>query len=257
MPKLNLGQWASPALAVLFVVAVPLLLVTGSVAWAVNDPGLYHQGFEKYDISLWTGITDADLRQVGAEIRRYFNSDDEPLVVTTRVLGVEQEIFNQREVAHMRDVKGLIRGVYWSAGLSALYILGVIIGGFVWHRWSFVNKLARLFLWGGLLTLALVIVVGLFAGVGFDALFLKFHQLSFSNDFWQLDPRRDYLIIMFPQGFWFDATMRVAATAVGGAVILAGVPAAYLLYLHWKPPAKEQRQKAASEGAAPSSMAED
>ena len=36
--------------------------------------------------------------------------------------------------------------------------------------------------------------------VGFDTLFLKFHQLSFSNDLWQLN-ERDYLLLLFPQDF--------------------------------------------------------
>jgi integral membrane protein (TIGR01906 family) len=224
-------------LEIIFIVAVPLFLVTGSVTWAVNDPGLYHRGFEKYSISLYTGITDADLQQAGANLRRYFNSSDEPLVLRARVFGEEREIFNQREVAHMRDVKGLVRGVYLFAGLSALYLLVVIAGGFWRFRRAFLDQLARLLLWGGGLTLALVAAVGLFALLGFDALFLAFHQLSFSNDFWQLDPRRDYLIIMFPQGFWFDATMRVAATAVAGAIILTGISGIYLLYRRWKSPA--------------------
>jgi integral membrane protein (TIGR01906 family) len=224
-------------LEVIFIVAVPLFLVTGSVTWAVNDPSVYNRGFEKYSISLFTGITDADLRQAGADLRRYFNSNEEPLELRARVFGEEREIFNQREVAHMRDVKGLIRGVYFFAGLSALYLLEAIAGGFWKFRRAFLDRLARLLWWGGGLTLALVVVVGLFALLGFDALFLTFHQLSFSNDFWQLDPRRDYLIIMFPQGFWFDATMRVATTAVAGAIILTGISGIYLLYRRWKSPA--------------------
>ena len=229
----NLRKVTFWTVAVLFVISIPLFLVTGSVTWAFNDPDLYNRGFEKYNVSRYTGISDADLRQTGADIRRYFNSGQEPLVVRTRVFGEEREIFNQREVIHMKDVKGLIRGVYLLAGLSGLYITGVVIGGMVWSRRAFVDTLARLVLWGGLLTLAFLLVVGLLAVAGFDKLFLRFHQLSFSNDFWQLDPRRDYLIIMFPLGFWFDATMRVAATILGGTLILSGASGAYLLYKYW------------------------
>ena len=68
--------------AALFILAVPLFLVTASVAWAFNNPGIYQRGFEKYNVSLATGITDADLIQVGADIRHYFNSTEEPLLVT-------------------------------------------------------------------------------------------------------------------------------------------------------------------------------
>ncbi len=222
--------------AVLFVLAVPVLLIAGSVAWEVNDPGLYDSGFDKYSISLRTGISDADLRLVGAELRNYFNSDNKPLVVRTQVYGEEREIFNQREVAHMRDVKGLIRGVYLVALLAAAYLAAMVAVGFVRHGREFWLMLARLTLGGGGLTVALVLAVGVFALVGFDSLFLKFHQISFSNDLWQLDPRTDYLLIMFPQGFWLDATVRVATTAVVGGAILAGPSGIYLLIRWWRDP---------------------
>jgi hypothetical protein len=60
----------------LFIVAMPLFLITASVTWAFNSPGLYNDGFEKYSISRISGITDSDLRQVGADIRSYINSGD-------------------------------------------------------------------------------------------------------------------------------------------------------------------------------------
>ena len=220
--------------AVLFVLAVPLFLVAASVSWAVNDSGLYQRGFAKYDISLYTGISDSDLRQAGADLRHYFNSDDEPLVLRSRVFGVEKEVFNQREVQHMGDVKRLVRGVYTVAVASGTYLLAIVVAGCSWQRRRFGGTLAWLALWGGALTLALVFAFGLFAAAGFEALFLKFHQLSFSNDLWQLDPSTDYLVIMFPEGFWFDATVYVATLAVVGAVLLTGISGGYLTYYRWR-----------------------
>lgn len=215
---------------VLFVAAAPLLLVAAGVAWAVNDAGLYDRGFEKYDISRRTGITDADLRRVGADLRHYFNSDTEPLAVSAPVFGVERELFNAREVAHMRDVKRLIRGTYAVAILAGAYLLVATLTGLARARRAYAGTLARRLLYGGLLTLALVAAVGLFALVGFDSLFLLFHRISFANDLWQLDPRTDYLLIMFPLGFWFDATMRLALTAVAGAVVLVALGGGYLWF---------------------------
>ena len=75
-----------------------------------------------------------------------------------------------------------------------------------------------------------VFALCLFAAAGFDTLFLKLHQLAFANDLWQLDPRRDYLVIIFPQGFWLDATMRVVALTVAGAVALTLASGGYLLW---------------------------
>ena len=215
----------------LFVIAVPLFLVTAPVAWAFNNPGVYQRGFEKYDVSFITGITEADLVRVSADIRGYFNSRQEPLDVRTRIFGQERELFNPREVTHMRDVKRLVWGVYLIAAVTAVYLLASTGYGVIRHRRRFAELLARRFLWGGGLTLALIVAVGLFALVGFDTLFLKFHQLSFANDLWQLDRRTDFLVMLFPQDFWFDATMWVATRAVAGALIISALSGAYLLYL--------------------------
>ena len=214
--------------------ALLLLLVAGSVAWAVNDPGLYRNGFARYDTAQRSGITDADLERIGAELRGYFNSGAEPLAVSAPVYGIEREIFNAREVAHMYDVKRLVRGVYWVAVGSALWVAAALALGFALRRGDYGVTAARLAVWGGALTLAGVFGVGLAAVISFDRLFLLFHQLSFANDLWMLDPRTDYLLILFPGGFWFDATLRVALTSALGAALLLSGGISGLLYLRWR-----------------------
>ena len=219
----------------LFVIAIPLFLVSNSVVWAVNSPGLYKEGFEKYNIASVTGILDSDLHQVGADLRRYFNTRDGPISLRARVRGVEREIFNPREVLHMRDVKRLIWLVYGVATLSGIYLLLATGVGVAWRR-NFSREVARLCVLGGTPTMVLVLAIGIFALVGFDTLFLKFHQFSFANDLWQLDPRTDYLVMLFPQGFWFDATIWVATRAVAGAVLLVALFGGYLVYRQWTAP---------------------
>ena len=224
MGSVNWLPWA------IFIIAVPLFLITASVTWAFNSPGLYNDGFEKYSISRISGISDSDLRQVGADIRSYINSGDELLDVQTSILGTERDLFNDQEVAHMKDVKQLVRGVYVLALASTVYLAAMVVIGFALHRGRFVADLAKRLAWGGGLTLVLLIVFGLVALVGFDSVFLKFHQLSFANDFWRLDPRTDYLVRIFPQDFWFDATLWVAVRAISGALILTVGGSAFLVY---------------------------
>ena len=78
--------------------------------------------------------------------------------------------------------------------------------------------------WGGGLTLAISAVIGALSLFGFQRLFLFFHLVSFDNDLWILDPRRDYLIMMFPQGFFFDATVIIVVLTLGQALLLLAVP---------------------------------
>ena len=208
------------ALAVARALAIPavlLFLVAGSVTWAVNDPGLYRDGFERYHTAQRSGISDHDLIAIGAELRRYFNTSAEPLAVRAPIYGIEQEVFNRREVAHMYDVKRLVRGTYWVALGSALWILAMCALITAVDRTTLPVRAGRLAVWGGSVTLVAVFLVGLAAVASFEQLFLLFHRLSFANDLWMLDPRTDYLLIIFPAGFWFDATMRVALTSVLGA----------------------------------------
>ncbi len=234
----------------LFVIAVPLFLVTASVTWAFNSPGVYQRGFEKYGVSRISGITDADLEQVGADLRRYFNSPSAPLVVRAEVYGEERDIFNQREVSHLLDVKRLVWGVYLIGAISGVYLLIAAGVGAALHRRGSprgsprgsIDALARRLLWGGGLTLGLILAVGLFAALGFDTLFLKFHQLVFANDFWQLDPRTDFLVMLFPQDFWFDSTMWVALRAVIGASAVTLLSSGYLAHHRWKSHRKARRR---------------
>ncbi len=214
---------------VLFIVAVPLFLITISVTWAINDLRLYRYGFEEYNVSIVTGIDHDELMTAARQIRGYFNSTREPLDIRANVFGEDTELFSQREVIHMRDVKHLIWGVYGVAAASGLYLIGFTAAGFAVRRSNFAHTLSRRLLSGSGLTIVLVAVVGLFSLVGFDSLFTKFHELSFANDFWRLDPNRDYLVMMFPQGFWFDATLFVGLAAVVGSLVVVAITGGFLI----------------------------
>lgn len=216
--------------AALFVAAVPVFLVTGSITWAFNHIGLYESGFERYRIAYISGIAPADLRQVALEIRAYFNSGDEPLAVRTRVFGAERALFNEKEVIHMADVKRLLWGVYGAFAASAACLAALTAAGFARAGRRWLPSLARRTLGGGALTAGLLLLFGLLSTVAFDTLFLLFHQISFANDFWQLDPRTDYLVLLFPQGFWFDATLWFALRALAGAILLTASGGAYLAW---------------------------
>ena len=67
-------------------------------------------------------------------------------------------------------------------------------------------------------------VVGILSLFGFQRLFVFFHLVSFDNDLWILDPTRDYLIMMFPQGFFFDATVFIVVLTLGQALLLWVLP---------------------------------
>ena len=227
--RLKIARPVRIAAGVAFTALVPLFLIAFNARWVINFPPLYSYGFDRYGVANYTGIERDELISAGKQIRDYFNNDAELLEIGVVVRGVRvRNLYNEREVLHMRDVKGLVRGVYRVSEISALLMALIAAVGFAERGRAFVPALARLLALGGGGTLALAAVVGIGAVFGFDRLFLAFHLISFSNDLWMLDPRRDYLIAMFPQGFFFDATMLIALSIVAQAAALTAIPPAVM-----------------------------
>jgi len=215
-----------------FIVAVPVFIVTTNVRWVINTPLLYNYGFDQYNIAAGTGIEPDQLRNAAKQIRDYFNNQNEFLDVRVIHLGILRSIYNQREILHMKDVKDLVNVVYTIQEITGLYLITFMLTGLALMRRRFLPMLGLLISFGGRLTLALVLLATIGSLVGFTWLFQVFHMISFSNDLWQLDPNRDYLIAMFPESFFLDATMWIAGSTLVLALALAIAPP---LLLGWRP----------------------
>ena len=213
----------------LFIAAVPIFLIATSVRWVINAPILYSYGFDRYGIPDRTGIERSELISVGRQIRDYFNDREKYLVVSAVRYGVEvPRLYNSREVLHMKDVKGLVRGVYRAQEVTGVYLLAFTAVGLWLGRRAFLPRLGLYGAAGGALTIGLVALAGIASVIGFGYVFLLFHQISFTNDLWILDPRTDVLLMMFPQGFFFDATMWIAGSTIVGALAVMAISAALM-----------------------------
>ena len=206
----------------LFMLCLPILLLTASLGWAANSLWLYKYGFEKYNISQATGLADSELEKAATGLISYFNSDEDYISLTF-------VLFNQQEVIHLKDVKGLIRLDYRVLLGTLVYVLAYAGVCLLWQKRRYWRRLAWGVVGGGGITLALMLALGLGILFGFSQLFWQFHVISFSNEFWLLDPTKDYLKMLFPDGFFYDAALFCAGITAGLAIILGGVGGGYLL----------------------------
>ncbi len=210
----------------IFILCLPVLLITGSLALAFNTVSLYRYGFEKYHVSEVTGIAPAELDKAAQGLISYFNSGEAHINVVVIKDGRPFTLFNEREVVHLRDVKALV-WLDYRALLGTLTYAVAYAGLVVLLRRSW-RRLAGTAVTGSGILLALIVAGGIGAYFDFDQLFLRFHLMSFGNDFWQLDPARDYLIMLFPQGFWYDASIFCMEVAALAALVIGGGSLAYL-----------------------------
>ena len=207
----------------LFVLCLPVLLLTASIACAANSLWLYNYGFDEYDVSQRTGLAEDELDKSARGLISYFNSGEEYINLIVIKDGQPLDLFNQREILHLRDVKGLIWLDYWVLLGTLIYILTYSSFTLLYKRTGYWQQLRRSTVWGSGLTIGLMLALGLATLLGFDQLFYQFHLFSFANELWMLDPATDYLIMLFPRGFWFDAALFCALATAVMALILGGV----------------------------------
>ena len=205
----------------LFVLCLPVLLITASIAICVNLPALYTRGFNRYHITQVTGLDMSQLQKAAAGLRDYFNNGQKYIDIVVTKDGQPFTLFKPIEVDHLKDVKALFRLDYKGAAATLIYVVLFTLAALFWWR-------DRRQLWkgmrdGAILTLVLMIALGITIAVDFNGFFIEFHILSFSNSFWELNPLTDYLVMMFPEQFWSDATTFIAAGAAGAALIIGGI----------------------------------
>jgi integral membrane protein (TIGR01906 family) len=218
----NIAKW-------LFIFSLPALLISAAINFEFNSLWLYRNGFEKYNISEATGLEKAELEKVAGGLIEYFNSGDEYISLTVVKDGEPLELFNQREVAHLKDVKALVQLNLRLLVGTAAYV-GIYAGiSLFWRRKRYRRQLAWSAVIGSSIALGMIIALG--AGsvlLDFSQLFTRFHFLAFTNDLWMLNPATDYLIMLFPEGFWYDSAVLMGQITAAAAGTLCGIGGLYL-----------------------------
>ena len=209
---------------IIFILLVPLFAFSASIALAVNSTWLYTSLFDKYDVALslqsnGLPVTEQTLDLIARDFVNYFNSGEEYIDLTVTVDGNAVSLFTVDEAEHFKDVKKLFRFDYRVLAVSLVLIISYITFGVVRKRDRSRQMLVRSLLYGGALSIFIMLILGLAALIDFDSLWLQFHYLSFTNTLWSA---QGYMLLLFPGGFWYDMVIYCACFAAGIAVILGG-----------------------------------
>lgn len=130
--------------------------------------------------------------------------------------------FDRREIEHMGDVRRLL-GV--ALRLQLVLALALVVLALVLHRTWLRTAVPAGLLSGALGTLGIAAVAVPFVVLGFDGLFVRFHEIFFDGDTWRF-ARTDTLLRLYPDRFWQDTAQLIAGLTLAQAVVLA--PLAWL-----------------------------
>jgi integral membrane protein (TIGR01906 family) len=126
------------------------------------------------------------------------------------------QMYNQRELSHMLDVKILVQQVlkFWYAAIGIFLALGIWawLGGW-WKDWR------KMVSNSGIVTVGLLGTLVLLVLISFNQIFTGFHRIFFAGDSW-LFLFSDTLIRLFPLRFWQDAFIFVGVFTLAAGLAL-------------------------------------
>ena len=203
-------RWLANLLTLLLVVGIPPFLVLSTVFLFMTPQYLSYE-YGKSDFPKADRFTDTNRTFFASESIEYERGNRN--LEQFKGLGV----YDDRELNHMVDVRVLVAQVSVFQAMDALVLLFLLatMASMPGTR----ALAARGLLAGGVLTLGLFGVVGLFAATAFNTFFTDFHRIFFQGDTW-LFLYTDSLIQFYPERFWFDTAIAlVGATAIEAIIV--------------------------------------
>lgn len=182
-------------LGMLLTLAVSMALLAASVLGLGTNDALMLGLMERTAPPETTGLPAEEYPGMARMITSYLRGGTEDFQYAYTVNGSECLAFSEREQTHMADVRDLFR-LCGNIGLCA--------GAVMVAAWLLMgrNAACRAIRNGLLTVLALVALIAMIAAIDFNALFLLFHRVAFTNDLWLLNPHTDLLIRLMPTDFF-------------------------------------------------------
>ena len=212
-------------MSVAFSILLILSMLLTSIEIVSFNKNFYRRQYIKNNTADIIGIDENELLHITDEFFSYLKDRRQDLNIKW---SHGDNIFGQREIDHMKDVKQLFSYGFKLRNMAFLtvVILTVILFAICPRIWLRYISLSFI------LVSAIVIILAIFVAIGiykdFDLVWDKFHYIFFNNDLWLLDPDTDVLIMMMPGSFFIDMIKTIAT------IFFAGMSAvlAFSIYLY-------------------------
>ena len=196
-----------------------ILLITSVEAVAYWTPGYYEKEYAKYHVTDDVHMEMEELLNVTHEMMAYLRGRRDDLHVPAVVDGRPREFFNQREIAHMEDVRELFLGGLLIRRIC-LAAAAVCFALLIFLKASLSKVIPRSICGGTALFFTLICGLAALISTDFTKYFVIFHEIFFDNDLWLLDPSTDLLINIVPEPFFMDTAARIAMVFAGSVLII-------------------------------------
>ncbi|NLC45106.1 MAG: TIGR01906 family membrane protein [Clostridiales bacterium] len=210
------------------VMLFPTFLFT-AIEMVTYDKNFYKVQYEKLGTAEIIGIDNDELLRVTGELTDYIRNRSESLEpIQAEIMGVHRQVFNEREILHMIDVKELFQ---FGFRLRNICLISIVVLSLLLYWISSGKSLkicAKSYLIVSTLLLLLLLIGGPIISSNFAYYWDQFHYLFFDNDLWLLNPATDIMIQMVPEPFFYQAVFRVL-TYFGLGIMIIGAASFWIL----------------------------
>lgn len=171
------------------------------------SPLIHKMDVNRYQLDLISGLDKASITKDYHHLANYL------WLFHRAPLYLENFQMSTAGAIHFADVKKLVDG------MQVLWMITAVIGGF-----GFVKRLKQKdiqFLKDTAILLIVVpLTIGFLAMINFNQMFVLFHQLFFSNDYWIFDMITDPVILILPEQFFMHCFFMIVLIVIVMAVAL-------------------------------------
>ena len=171
-----------------------LISISGMLFPLIKFDFIYQYNLSIYPIEERTSLNLDEIKNTNNKIKNYFFSDEEFLDV---------EIFNNKEVIHMKDVKEIINNVFLFGKISCIAF--VLLASFIIYKYKIYPH--SIFKYSTMIFVFLIFFFSILTIISFNQIFIIFHEIAFRNDLWLLNINEDYLLMMYPESFFRDVAI--------------------------------------------------
>ncbi|MDO5026221.1 MAG: TIGR01906 family membrane protein [Tissierellia bacterium] len=183
--------------SILLAIALLFASLTLSISLNSKDMNYYHDYQVENQIDLRTGKKQDELDIISRDLINYLDMGQDDLLTRH---------FNEREIAHMRDVFGLYELNRKITDVSLTIIIVSLFINIIFKNKDMVTKKTAYYL---IALISVAILFAILASGNFNKYFVAFHELFFDNDLWLLDPKTDLMIQMLPLGFFIGMAKNI------------------------------------------------
>ena len=188
-------------IALLLIYCLFVVLLSSVAGFATQTPLMETKFLRFADVQI-TGLEQGAYPPLAESITGFLQGRLDSPQLTVKRAGMQSEAFSAREIAHLADIRELLKTVqvmrYTAIALVGLALLAYFILRKANPALLKAFRLERSLIMGMLAFFGLVAFLLIWGLIDFNGLFTAAHHVVFRNDLWLLDPQRDLLLQLMP-----------------------------------------------------------